>query len=143
MKARAARLLVLCCITALTAATAASATGVVQPGLQRDEDRPGRDRDVRPSQRLGGHHGVRERPTDQVFDFQTDGGIIASVVAKGGTDYATWDVNDSAATGLHAPLNPHSGYWYDLSYLCFTPATAASAETPRATGPAFGRGPVA
>ena len=64
---------------------------------------------------------VYDTPTGQAFDFKTDGGIVASVVAKGGTDYATYPVGDSFATGLHAPLNLSSGYWYDLSYLCFTP----------------------
>ena len=121
MKARAARLLVLCCITALTAATAASAgrppfnpvcDGTkIEPVVSGTYTLPIGSVDIT----------VRETDAGQVFDFTTDGGIVTSVVAKGGTDYATWTVGDSvAATGLHAPLNPHSGYWYDLSYLCFT-----------------------
>ena len=120
MKARAARLLVLCCITALTAATAASAgrppfnpvcNGTkVEPVASGTYALP-----------LGAVTiTVRETPAGQVFDFQTDGFAVTSIVAKGGTAYATWDVNASAGTDLHATLNPHSGYWYDLSYLCFT-----------------------
>lgn len=120
MKARAARLLVLCCIAALTAATAASAgrppfnpvcNGTkIEPVATGTYALPIGSVDIT----------VRDTPDGQVFDFQTDGGIVTSVVAKGGTAFATWTVDDSVATGLHAPLNPHSGYWYDLSYLCFT-----------------------
>ena len=119
MKARAARLLVLCCITALAAAGAASARAPLNPvcnGTKIDPVATGTYALPNGSVDIT----VYATPEGQAFDFQTDGGIIASVVAKGGTDYATWDVNDTAATGLHAPLNPHSGYWYDLSYLCFT-----------------------
>jgi hypothetical protein len=119
MKARAARLLVLCCITALTAATAASAgrppfnpvcNGTkIEPVATGTYALPNGSVDIT----------VYDTPAGQEFDFQTDGGIITSVVAKGGPAYASWDVNDTSATGLHAPLNPNSGYWYDLSYLCF------------------------
>jgi hypothetical protein len=63
---------------------------------------------------------VYDTPAGQEFNFTTDGGIVASVAAKGGTDIASWPVGDSSATGLHAPPNPNSGDWYDLSYLCFT-----------------------
>jgi hypothetical protein len=120
MKARAARLLVLCCITALTAATAASAgrppfnpvcNGTkIEPVVSGTYTLPIGSVDIT----------VRETPAGQVFDFTTDGGIVTSVGAKGGTAYVTWPVGDSFATDLHAALNPHSGYWYDLSYLCFT-----------------------
>jgi hypothetical protein len=120
MKARAARLLVLCCITALTAATAASAgrppSNPVCNGTKIDPVASGTYALPIGSVDIV----VRDTPDGQVFDFTTDGGIVRSVVAKGGTDYATYDVEDSTATGLHAPLNPNSGYWYDLSYLCFT-----------------------
>src|SRR5271169_3537187 len=120
MKVRAARLLVLCCIAALAAATAASAgrppfnpvcDGTkIEPVATGTYALPIGSVDIT----------VRDTSAGQVFDFQTDGGIVASVIAKGGTAFATWTVNDSVGTGLHAPLNPHSGYWYDLSYLCFT-----------------------
>ena len=120
MKARAARLLVLCCITALAAATAASAgrppfnpvcNGTkIEPVVSGTYTLPIGSVDIV----------VRDTPDGQVFDFTTDGGLVRSVVAKGGTAFATYDVEDSTATDLHAPLNPHSGYWYDLSYLCFT-----------------------
>ena len=119
MKARAARLLVLCCITALAAATAASAGrppfNPVCDGTKIDPVASGTYALPNGSVDIT----VRDTPDGQVFDFQTDGGIVTTVVAKGGTDYATYTVDDSVATGLHAPLNPHSGYWYDLSYLCF------------------------
>jgi hypothetical protein len=120
MKARAARLLVLCCITALTAATAASAgrppfnpvcNGTkIDPVATGTYALPNGSVDIL----------VYDTPGGQAFDFKTDGGIVASVVAKGGTDYATYPVGDSFATGLHAPLNPNTGDSYDLSYLCFT-----------------------
>jgi hypothetical protein len=120
MKARAARLLVLCCITALTAATAASAGrppfNPVCNGTKIDPVATGTYALPNGSVDIT----VSETSAGQVFDFQTDGGIVTSVVAKGGTDFATWNVDDSVGTGLHAPLNPNSGYWYDLSYLCFT-----------------------
>ena len=101
MKARAARLLVLCCITALAAATAASAgrppfnpvcDGTkIEPVATGSYALPNGSVDIK----------VYDTSDGQEFDFQTDGGIIASVVAKGGTAYATWPVGDSAATGLH------------------------------------------
>ena len=120
MKARAARLLVLCCITALTAATAASAGrppfNPVCNGTKIEPVATGTyavavgNIDIT----------VRETPAGQVFDFDTGeaGFNVASIVAKGGTAYQTWTLNASTGTDLHAPLNPHSGYWYDLSYLC-------------------------
>lgn len=120
MKARAARLLVLCCITALTAATAASAgrppfnpvcDGTkIEPVVSGSYALPAGNIDIT----------VRDTPDGQVFDFSTgEGGFtVSSIVAKGGTAYATWDVDATTGTDLHAPLNPHSGYWYDLSYLC-------------------------
>ncbi len=120
MKARAARLLVLCCIAALTAATAASAgrppfnpvcNGTkIEPVVSGTYATPAGNINIT----------VRETDAGQVFDFDTGeaGFSVTSIVAKGGTAYATWDVNAPSGTGLHAPLNPHSGYWYDLSYLC-------------------------
>ena len=64
---------------------------------------------------------VSETPQGQVFGFVTDSenDIVTSVVAKGGTAVETSYPNGSSGSGLHASLNPHSGYWYDLSYLCF------------------------
>jgi hypothetical protein len=127
MKARAARLLVLCCITALTAATAASAgrppfnpvcDGTkIEPVATGTYALPAGNIDIT----------VRETPDGQVFDFDTGeaGFTVTSIVAKGGTAYATWDVNAPSGTDLHAPLNPHSGYWYDLSYLCIDASASA------------------
>ena len=119
MKARAARLLVLCCIAALAAATAASAgrppfnpvcDGTkIEPVASGTYVLPIGSVDIT----------VYDTPDGQAFDFKTDGGIVTSVGAKGGTAYVTWPVGDSVATDLHAALNPHSGYRYDLSYLCF------------------------
>ena len=65
---------------------------------------------------------VYDTPAGQEFDFQTDdtNNLVTSVIAKGGPDYESWTPDASSGTGLHASLNPHSGYWYDLSYLCFT-----------------------
>ena len=72
---------------------------------------------------------VYDTPAGQEFDFQTDtfNHYVTSVVAKGGTAFDTWSWDDpgtNSATGLYAPLNPHSGYWYDVSYLCFTTKAA-------------------
>ena len=122
MKARAARLLVLCCITALAAATAASAgrppfnpvcDGTkIEPVATGTYALPAGNIDIT----------VRETDAGQVFDFDTGeaGFNVVSIVAKGGTAYQTWSLDASAGSDLHAPLNPNSGYWYDLSYLCVT-----------------------
>ena len=124
MKARAARLLVLCCITALTAATAASAGrppfNPVCDGTKIDPVATGTY--ALPAGNI--NITVRETPDGQVFDFDTGeaGFNVASIVAKGGTDYQTWSLDASSGADLHAPLNPHSGYWYDLSYLCINTA---------------------
>ncbi|HUJ92811.1 MAG TPA: hypothetical protein VLW05_08930 [Gaiellaceae bacterium] len=65
---------------------------------------------------------VYDTPAGQEFDFQTDdaNNLVTSLVAKGGPAFESWTPDASSGTGLHASLNPHSGYWYDLSYLCFT-----------------------
>jgi hypothetical protein len=65
---------------------------------------------------------VYDTPAGQEFDFQTDdaNNLVTSVVAKGGPAFESWTPDASSGTGLHASLNPNSGYWYDLSYLCFT-----------------------
>ena len=90
MKARAARLLVLCCITALAAATAASAGrppfNPVCDGTKIEPVATGTYAlpiGIRRTSRVPRH------ADGQVFDFTTDGGFVASVVAKGGTAYAT------------------------------------------------------
>ena len=96
MKARAARLLALCRITALAAATAASAGrppfNPVCNGTKIDPVATGRT----PCP-TAPWTSPCETSAGQVFDFQTDGGIVTSVVAKGGTAFATWDVDDTSA----------------------------------------------
>jgi hypothetical protein len=133
MKARTARLLVLCCVAALVAAAAASAgrppfnpvcTGTkIEPVVSGTYAVP-----------FGSVIGsiaitVYDTPAGQEFNFQTDdaNNLVTSVVAKGGTAFETWTPDASSGTGLHASLNPHSGYWYDLSYLCFDTAGFAPA----------------
>jgi hypothetical protein len=64
---------------------------------------------------------VRSTDQGQVFDFDTGpfGSGIATVTVKGGTGSAVYTEFVQSDTGLHAPLNPNSGQWYDLSYVCF------------------------
>ena len=92
MKARAARLLVLCCIAALTAATAASAGrppfNPVCNGTKIDPVATGT---------YAMPHGsiditVSETSAGQVFDFQTDGGDRHVHRREGRDRVATWDV---------------------------------------------------
>jgi hypothetical protein len=125
MKARAARLLVLCCITALAAATGASGRAPLNPVCNGTKIDPVVDGtyampfgDVLGSVTIH----VFDTPEGQEFSFYTNdlGLTVASIVAKGGTASSTMTENVSADSGLHAPVNPNSGYWYDLSYLCFT-----------------------
>ena len=125
MKARAARLLVLCCIAALVSAAAASARAPVNPVCNGTKIDPAVSGVY--TMPFGDATGsvtitVYDTPAGQEFNFDTgDPGLtVASVVAKGGTGYVTWNENASSGTGLYAPLNPNSGIWYDLSYLCFT-----------------------
>ena len=129
MKARAARLLVLCCIAALAAATAASAGrppfNPVCNGTKIESPANGTY-----AMQYGPNLGtitiwLYDTPAGQQFGFQTDNAFdfVTSVVAKGGTAYDTWSwepPGTNGASDLYAPLNPHSGYWYDVSYLCFT-----------------------
>lgn len=65
---------------------------------------------------------VRDTPDGQVLDYQTDSPFhaVSSLVAKGGPAYETYSPYASEGYELHAPVNPSSGKWYDLSYLCFT-----------------------
>jgi hypothetical protein len=133
MKARAARLVLLCCFTGLFAATAASAgRPPFNPVCNGTKIEPVATGTFDMS--YGAVAGsititVRDTPDGQVFDFQTDdlNNLVTSVVAKGGTAFETWTPDSPSGTGLHASLNPNSGYWYDLSYLCFTTARQSEA----------------
>ena len=108
MKARAARLLVLCCITALTAATAASAGrppfNPVCDGTKIDPVATGTY--ALPAGNI--NITVRETPDGQVFDFDTGeaGFNVASIVAKGGTDYQTWSLDASSGAGPPCSAEP-------------------------------------
>jgi hypothetical protein len=126
---RAATLFALGCIAALLAATAASAGrpsfNPVCNGTKIESPVTGTY-----AMQYGPNLGtititLYDTPAGQEFDFQTDTAFdfVTSVVAKGGTAYDTWSYDapgTNGATGLYAPLNPHSGFWYDVSYLCFT-----------------------
>ena len=126
---RAATLFALGCIAALLAATAASAGrpafNPVCNGTKIDPVHSGTY-----AMQYGPNLGtitisVYDTPAGQEFDFQTDlaTDFVTSVVAKGGTAYDTWSYDTPGTngdSGLYAPLNPHSGFWYDVSYLCFT-----------------------
>jgi len=128
---RAATLFALGCIAALLAATAASAGrpsfNPVCNGTKIDpvvsgtyavpfDDAPGSITIT-----------VRETDAGQVFDFFTDDStahFVTSVGIKGGTAYDVEPVDATSGNGLHAAMNDHSGYWYDLSYLCFNTVNA-------------------
>ncbi|HVM56823.1 MAG TPA: hypothetical protein VMT74_05125 [Gaiellaceae bacterium] len=126
---RAATLFALGCTAALLAATAASADrpafNPVCNGTKIDPVSSG-TYDLQYGSNLGTITiTVYDTPAGQEFDFQTDVAtdLVTSVVAKGGTAYSTSTYaapGTNGDVGLHAPLNPHSGFWYDLSYLCFT-----------------------
>ena len=127
---RAATLFALGCIAALLAASAASADrptfNPVCDGTKIESPVTGTY-----TMSYGDYVGqifiqVYDTPAGQEFAFQTDGDsdLVASVVAKGGTDYRTWTIGATHGQDLYAPLNPHSGYGYDLSYLCFNTVNA-------------------
>jgi hypothetical protein len=64
---------------------------------------------------------VYQTSAGTVFDFQTDTGthLVTSVDVKGGpVAPLTYTPNASSGTELHSALNPSSGKWYGLSYLC-------------------------
>ncbi len=118
MKARAARLLVLCCITALTAATAASAgrptfnpvcDGTkIEPVVSGTYALPIGNIDIT----------VRETPTARCSTSAPTAVSWRPSSPRAGPPTRPRAATTRSATDLHAPLNPHSGYWYDLSYLC-------------------------
>jgi hypothetical protein len=69
---------------------------------------------------------VRPTSAGTVFDFQTDSTthLVTTVAVKGGpVDPVLYILNASSGTGLHSVLNPSSGKWYGLSYLCFETTT--------------------
>jgi hypothetical protein len=127
MKARAARLLVLCCIAALAAATAATADRApVNPVCNGTKIDPVVDGTYAlPIGQVTIH--VSQTDAGPVFDFDTGDTtvVVNSVGVKGGTTLLTLTEGTSSATGVHAAPNPNSGKWYGLSYLCFdTSATS-------------------
>ena len=90
MKARAARLLVLCCITALAAATAASAgRPPFNPVCNGTKIDPVVTGTYALPDRFRRHHGAGDPRRAGVRLHTDEAGIVASVVAKGGTAYAT------------------------------------------------------
>jgi hypothetical protein len=55
------------------------------------------------------------------FDWTMDHAVCA-VIVKGGTDANIYYYGDGGSfgdTGLHAPLNPNSGKYYDISHITF------------------------
>jgi hypothetical protein len=71
---------------------------------------------------------VQDTEAGPVFDFDTGNPqhVVGFVDVKGGTSLLSYSfVSDAtpngvtSATGLHADLNPSSGQWYGISYLCF------------------------
>jgi len=81
---------------------------------------------------------VRSTAEGQVFDFTANIGLDA-VKAKGGPggNLYTYNPETTADTGLHAPVNPNSGKYYDLSHISFCydtdPSTATATKTATAT----------
>lgn len=72
---------------------------------------------------------VEDLGQGDVVSFTTDdpSHVIGSVSVKGGTSILDWSLVGVAtpdgvttASGLHAQLNPSSGKWYGVSYLCFS-----------------------
>ena len=119
---RAAALLVFVSVLALAATTGAGARPPFNPvcdGTKIDPVSSGTYDLV-----SGGTVTVTVRETDegQVFDFDTldPSNAIDTVTVKGGPAYLSYSESTSADSGLHAPYNSHSGYWYGLSYICFT-----------------------
>ncbi len=129
MKARAARLLVLCCMAALAAATVASAGrppfNPVCNGTKIDPVVDGTYALPTGAVTIT----VSQTDAGDVFDFDTGDTnvVVNSVGVKGGTAFLNWTEGTSSATGLHAALNPNSGKWYGLSYLCFDTSEIAPA----------------
>jgi hypothetical protein len=61
------------------------------------------------------------------FGFQTDdpSHIVTTVSVKGGSGLPlSYTVNSWTGSDLHADLNPNTGTWYGLSYVCFETAEA-------------------
>ena len=66
--------------------------------------------------------------TDQgpTFDFKTDTPLhlVTTAAVKGGpTDPVLFVENSSSGSGLHSALNPSTGKWYGLSYICLNTGT--------------------
>jgi hypothetical protein len=71
---------------------------------------------------------VQETDMGQTFSFSTDdpSHVVGLVDVKGGTSLNSYTfISDATPNGvtsaenLHASLNPESGKWYGISYLCF------------------------
>ena len=65
---------------------------------------------------------VRATDAGDVFDFQTDaaGHIVTTVAVEGGpVAPVLYTPGSDSGVGLHSALNPSTGKWYGLSYLCF------------------------
>jgi len=124
---RAATLFALGCIAALLAATAASAGrpsfNPVCNGTKIDSPVSG-TYDVSFGDATGTITlAFGETDAGQVFTFETDSDshIVRSMLVKGGNvDPASYSPGTWAPVdAFHAPLNKHSGYWYDVSWICF------------------------
>lgn len=74
---------------------------------------------------------VRQTDGGTVFDFQTDAAthIVTSLAVKGGpVDPVLYTPNAASGTDFHSALNPSSGKWYGLSYLCIQGADTGGGE---------------
>jgi hypothetical protein len=72
---------------------------------------------------------VEDSPLGPVFSFDTGNPqhVVGQVDVKGGTALNTYVFDGdgvTAASGLHAAVNPTSGFYYGISYICFHTAAA-------------------
>jgi hypothetical protein len=76
---------------------------------------------------------VEDTPLGPVFSFDTGNPqhVVGQVDVKGGTSLNTYVYAGEGVTsagGLHAALNPSSGFWYGISYICFHTAAGGGEE---------------
>jgi hypothetical protein len=76
---------------------------------------------------------VEDTELGPVFSFDTGDPdhVVGQVDVKGGTSITSYVFPDEGVTnagGLHAAVNPSSGLWYGISYLCFHTASLGGEE---------------